>query len=1013
MMKCPACGFINSEKNARCEECNLPLYETDPSSGEGITRAASSNAEFKINRGILFGGRYKIIKKVGRGGMGSVYLAQDTELDIEVALKIIHPEFATNPRFVKQFKKEILLAREITHENIVRIHDFGEVNGIKFISMQYIEGKNLEQIISKGGAIQVDHVLDYSRQICLGLQAAHRKGIIHLDLKPHNILVDKEGQVFIVDFGLAKSLERGQAPLTGKIIATPEYISPEQAKGEAVDKRTDIYSLGCIMYEMATGTTLFSAETVVGYIQKHIHDAPPMASEKNPKISRYLDKMILKCLEKKPAHRYQEVIEILSDLEAEKVEIGLFFWSFRRYKILNKLMIVFLLGMLGILGYLYVKKSITTPATLMSPAKRSVAIMYFDNLTGDNSLDYWKRAFAELLTTDLGQSLYFRVMPEDQLYHILKSSGSSEPVTSPGAMEEIARQGNVNYVVKGQFFKAAGVFRVCVKLLDPTDANYIYTCYEDGEGERSFYSIVDRLTRKIKSRFNLSSRQLMADIDEEIGNITTTSLKALEYYLEGKKHQFEGQWNDSNTFFLKSIDDDPKFALSYSNLATNYVHLGNEAKGAEFFSKALENKDRVSLREQYLIRGFENSFLKNNYQAAIDIYNEMLKIYQNDEEGNLNISDLYRNMEYFDKAVERLEAVLNGNDKSTGAIINLIVLRMIAGQYDKALEILDSTEPDIINKPIAHFFRSRIFVCLNQFHEALAEGEKAFSLGGNIANIHTNLGHIHRLLGSLREAEQIYRDLIQTGDTFSVLEGHQWLAYLFYEEGEYGKGVQILKEGIQFTREHHLPEWEAEFQLFTSDGYTLMSRFEDAQHASQRSLQLSEDHNMLFWKRPALHSLGLSYLRLGDTKKAEETCGLLQSLPESFFGQKHLRNYHHLLGEIAFSQGQFKKAIRHFQIAVSRLPAQNSPDDYHALYLFSLARAYDANNNIDEAIDTFSKITQLNFGRLYYGPLYVNSYLRLGEAFQKKGWENRARANFDIYSSKRKHSSHRIPGSKK
>jgi tetratricopeptide (TPR) repeat protein/predicted Ser/Thr protein kinase len=1011
MMKCPACGFINPEDSVNCLECNSLLDNKTPSNGNGITRAASSDEEFKINRDVLFGDRYKIIKKVGRGGMGSVYLARDTELDIEVALKIIHPEFATNPRFVKQFKKEILLAREITHENIVRIHDFGEVNGIKFISMQYIEGKNLEQLISTGGSIPIDKVLDYSRQICMGLQAAHRKGIIHLDLKPHNILVDQEGKVYIVDFGLAKSLERGQAPLTGKIIATPEYISPEQAKGEAVDIRTDIYSFGCIMYEMLTGMTLFSAETVVGYIQKHIHDIPPMASKKNPKVSRYLDKMILKCLEKKPVRRYQQVTDILADLEAEKVETGMFFWLIRRYKVLNKLMIVLLLVLLGIFGYLYFKKNIGGPSGQMTPEKRSVAIMYFDNLTGDQSLDYWKRAFAELLTTDLGQSLYFRVMPEDQLYHILKNAAPDISVTSPPMLEEIARQGNVNYVVKGQFFKAAGVFRVSVKLLDPGDPNFLYTCYEDGQGERSFYSIVDRLTRKIKSRFNLSSKQLMADIDEEIGNITTTSLKALEYFLEGKKYQFEGQLNDSNALFLKSIEEDPKFALAYNNLTTNYVHLGNEAKGAEFFSKALENKDRVSLREQFLIRGFEHSFLNNDYQSAIDVYLEMLKIYQNDEEGNVNIADLYRNLEYFDKAIERLEAVLKSNDKSTSANINLIVLRMITGQYDKALELLDSSEPDIVNEAIAHFFRSRIFVCQNQFHEALSEGQKAFSLARSVSNIHANLGHIHRLLGRTGDAEKTYRDLIKSGETFSVLEGHQWLAYLFYEEGEYEKGIQTLKEGIQFTRKHNLPEWEAEFQLFTSDGYTLMSRFEDALYAIQKSLQLSEDQHMLFWKRPALHSLGLAYLRLGNTKKAEETAGLLHSLPESFFGQKHLRNYHHLLGEIAFAQSNFKKAIWHFQIAASRLSAQNSPDDFHARYLYSLAKAYYANNNIDEAIDIYSKITQLNFGRMYYGPLYVNSYLRLGEAFKKKGWQNRAQENFEIYSSKRKHASHSIPGS--
>ncbi len=999
-MKCPACGLSNPENSSKCIRCDTPIVMMSPGSGEGITRASVNEAEFDINRDILFGERYKIIKKVGRGGMGSVYLARDIDLDIEVALKIIHPEFANNPRFVKQFKKEILLAREITHENIVRIHDFGEVNGIKFISMQYIEGKNLEQMITDSGAIKIENVLDYSRQICRGLQAAHRKGIVHLDLKPHNILVDKGGQVYIVDFGLAKSLERGQAPLTGKIIATPEYISPEQAKGEAVDTRTDIYSFGCIMYEMLTGTTLFSAETVVGYIQKHIHDIPPLASKTNPKVSRYIDKMILKCLEKKPIHRYQEVSDILEDLEAEKVETGLFYWIIRRYRIMNKLMVLFLLAVLGFLGYLYFEKNIVNPTSSISQIKRSVAVLYFENLTGDSSLDYWQRAFAELLTTDLGQSLYFRIMPENRLYHILKASETGQSVTSPEILSKIARLGNVNYILQGQFFKAAGVFRVSVKLIDPSDTNLFYTCYEDGEGEKSFYSIVDRLTRKIKSRFHLSSRQLMADIDEEIGNITTTSLKALEYFLEGKRCHYEGQWNDSNSYFLKAVEEDPRFALAYSNMAANFVHLGNEMKGAEYFDKALEYKDRVSLREQFLIRGFEQSFQKNNYQSAIDTYDQMLQIYQNDEEGNLNISSLYRNLEYFDKAAERLQKALESNDKSEEAIVNLIVIYMIKGKYDAAMELLDSTEPGIIQSPMDHFFRSRIYICRNQFTEALQEAKKAFEIAGNIPNIHTNLGHIHRLSGNLSEAEKIYRQLIQKGDSFPILEGRQWLAYLYFEKGDFDRGIRIIKEGIEYTREHSLNEWEAEFQLYASEGYRLLNRPKDALETARKSLELCEKNKMLFWQRFAVHALGLAYLHLEDYDKAEETAMRLKNLPESFFGRKPMRNHYHLLGEIAYKKGKYQQAIQHLHTAVSLLPSQNSPDDFHGLYLYSLGRAYYSNGNIDEAIDTFTKLIALNFGRLYYGPRYVNSFRWLGEAYLKKGLKNKAEENFQIFSRK-------------
>ncbi len=275
-----------SDDSLYCGKCGQSLIGSDIQiTRNDFTHELKNNRSLDFKSGENFGDRYRIISELGKGGMGQVFKAHDNVLGIDVALKMVRPEFLMNKKMISRFKQEILLAREITHENVSRIYDFGDVDGIKFISMEFISGRTLKDIVRKDGPVDIEQAIEISKAICSGLSAAHKKEIIHRDLKPQNIMIDDNGHVIITDFGLAKSVREENVSNTGLVIGTPQYIPPELWKGEVADKRSDIYSLGIIMYEMVAGQELFQSDSDYGYLQKHVNEDPqfpPDIKEKLP-----------------------------------------------------------------------------------------------------------------------------------------------------------------------------------------------------------------------------------------------------------------------------------------------------------------------------------------------------------------------------------------------------------------------------------------------------------------------------------------------------------------------------------------------------------------------------------------------------------------------------------------------------------------------------------------------------------------------------------------------------------
>src|SRR5262245_1588595 len=374
-----------------------PSMATPPSFMEWAKLSKSFGAMTGVlPEGLEIGKRYRVVKLLGRGGMGAVYRVYDKDLERDVALKLIRAGIAEDPETLARFKREIQLSSKVTHRNVLRVYDLGESDGIKFLTMQLVSGEDLAAVI-KAGKLPNDRLLRIFRQICEGLEAAHEQNVIHRDLKPQNVMLGADDMVYLMDFGLAKGHEQSGMTQTGAVIGTPFYMAPEQVQGKEVDRRSDIFSLGVILYQMATGVLPYSGRTPYEVMLQRTQRAPKPAAELNPEIPPFLSRILERCLQIDPALRYQTVAEILADLEGES------FKSSFRYEAARRRWIRPVAA--GIAGALLLAAGIwwmvrQTPASrpsgsaASSPeappaniATRSVLISDFDNKTGDPVFD--------------------------------------------------------------------------------------------------------------------------------------------------------------------------------------------------------------------------------------------------------------------------------------------------------------------------------------------------------------------------------------------------------------------------------------------------------------------------------------------------------------------------------------------------------------------------------------------------------------------------------------------------
>jgi len=519
---CPNCQHENPQKTNFCGKCATPLPNLEHAFDRQTQTSETPREE--LTTGSTFAKRYTIIEELGKGGMGHVYKASDTELGEKVALKLINPKIAAEKKTIERFRNELKLARKIRHKNVCQMYDLNKDHEKYYITMEYVPGEDLKSFIRRSRELSIKGAISIARQVCDGLVEAHRHGVIHRDLKPSNIMIDRDGNVRIMDFGIARSLKSKGLTGAGIMIGTPEYLSPEQADGEDIDGRSDLYSLGVILYEIVTGQLPFKGDTPLSLAVKHRIEKPGDPRTINPQIPESLSQIILKCLEKKKEDRYQKAEDLLLDLKNIDIRIPSTEHAIPRRKpttskeitvsfSLKKIMIpaiIFVAVVAASLLFMQLfSKGRNLPVQSDIP---SLCVLYFQNNSGDTSLDFLSRAIPELMITDLAESQYVRVLRLDEITSLLQSLNMDDNQTySIEDIQELARRRGINHVIQGSYTQLGEIIRITTTLIDAVTGETTLSISAQAEGTQDLSLRLDDLAKEIKAKIDVPPEQWAVD----------------------------------------------------------------------------------------------------------------------------------------------------------------------------------------------------------------------------------------------------------------------------------------------------------------------------------------------------------------------------------------------------------------------------------------------------------------------------------------------------------------------
>jgi len=988
---CAKCLSENADTARFCHQCATPL-EQSAEFRISQTRTLQTPRE-ELTSGAVFAGRYQIIEELGHGGMGRIYKVQDTKIGEKIALKLIRPETGLDQRSLERFSNELKLARKIRHKNVCQMFDLGEDQGTRFITMEYVHGEDLKQLIRKVGRLSPGQAIGIARQVCDGLQEAHKLGVIHRDLKPQNIMIDEEGRARIMDFGIARSLAGQSITGAGVMIGTPEYMSPEQVEGKDVDQRTDLYSLGVILYEMVAGRLPFMGETPLSVAHMQKYEAPEDPKKINSQVSDDLARIILKCLAKDPGKRFQSAAELGAELG--KIEEGLpttarfvaertrttsreITLKFTPKKLLVPGLAVFALLIVGMILWQLLRsnKSALAPSASGQP---TLAVLYFENKSGDKSLDFWRNALSELLITDLSQSKYIRVVSGDEMLTILRKLGLAEAQEySSEDIGKIVAQTGATHVLRGSFLKAGESIIITAGLQKPGTGETARTLRLEARGENDIIPKVDELTRQVKEGVNLSAAQIDSDIEKDVGQITTSSPEALKYYIEGRRLHSKMEYELALAWNKRAVQADPEFAMAYLGMAAEYGNMGNRAEARKYYMKALALSSRLPENERLYIeagqfRGDEN------FQRAIEVYQELLKAYPGHLAGQNNLGYAYILAGDNDKAIEVLEPLIQIR-KSPIPLVNLADTYMAKGLYQKAEDVCRSFLQEIEDNYSVRWHLYTSYVCRRQFDLALAEADKMSALN---KSAQFRKGQVLLFKDDIAGAEKIL--------------GSNALLLI---RGQFGKYVGL---GLQFL-EKSKGNKEREPAAYRQVASTLekAGRYDEARQAWDKYLELSTENRKAAGgsgppylpseQKSDLFAKGILQAETKSFDEARKTAEELKSLIEKGINKKELRYYEYILGRIELGKKNPRQSATLFDSARGRLDFENLGNEYrHAMYFDGLARALYESGDLDKARKVFEKITLLTIGRLADGDLYAKAYYMLGKIAEKQRDQARAR----------------------
>ena len=736
-------------------------------------------------------GPYRLDSQLGAGGMGKVYLAHDQRLGRNVALKLLDPGLTGDSEHRTRFLREARLAASLDHSNICTIHEVGEAAGRLFIAMQYVEGETLRRAIG-GRPLKLDSLLSISLQVADALAEAHTRGIIHRDVKGGNIIITPRGQAKVLDFGLAKLLERAEGEaeihltMTGAVMGTPAYMSPEQARGERADHRSDIFSFGAVIYEMATGHTPFSGRSRADVISAVLNEPHTPAAELNKELPAHLSAVIDRALAKNAGDRYQSMPEMIADLRQVVAEAGgldhLFSSSGTRAGLMTpyvpphrrtypkrplaiaSVAAVVALVILGLITATLWSKSSKPPAPPQQiliapdarPAIRSIAVLPFKPLAANSRDESLEMGMADTLITRLSNLREIVVRPTSA---VRKYADLEQDAIAAG------KEQRVDAVLDGSIQRAADKVRVTVRLLRVDDGSQLWS-ETFNENFTDIFAVQDLVSERVAGALAL---KLSSGDRESLTKRYTQNTEAYQLYLKGRYY-----WNKRTgdavkkgiEYFNQAIQKDPNYALAYAGLADSYTVLGGtsvipikeshpRARAAAL--KALEIDDNLAEAHTSLAAIIADFYW--NWPEAESHFKRALELNPNYPTARHWYCQYLVRMGRFNEAIQEAKRAQELDPTSLVMHANLGTAFYEARQYDQAIEQLQKTLEMDANFVPAYLYLGVAYLQKRMYDEAITSFQKGNQLAPYTTDMTALLGHAYAMSGKRDEALKILSEL--------------------------------------------------------------------------------------------------------------------------------------------------------------------------------------------------------------------------------------------------------------
>jgi serine/threonine protein kinase/tetratricopeptide (TPR) repeat protein len=754
---------------------------------------------------------YRILEKLGAGGMGEVYLAEDLKLGRKVAIKVLSEEFTTNKDRLHRFEQEASAASNLNHPNILTIHEVGTDDGRHYIATEFIDGVTLRRKTA-AAQLEIQEILDIAVQVASALEEAHAAGIVHRDIKPDNIMVRRNGYVKVLDVGLAKLTETvdrspsdGEASTrvlvhtdAGVVMGTSHYMSPEQARGKPVDARSDIWSLGVVIYEMTAGRTPFEGETSTDVIVAITQKEPPPLARFAPKVPDELDWIVMKALRKDRDERYQTIKELSTDLRrlkqrlefqselersaapasftrskisdfpgaptiaqlpvptvektishvssAEYIATGI-----KRHKLAAALIALVVIVASAFAFYLYKRNS--HPLT----ERDTVLLTDFVNTTGEPVFDGTLR---QALAVNLGQTPFLNLFPEDRVRETLRFMGRSpdDRITRDVGREICERQG-IKAMLTGTIASLGSHYVITLEALNPRSGDPIAREQIEAESKEKVLSALGAAASNLRQKLGESLSSIQR-FDMSIEQATTPSLEALKAYAMGNEERAKGRARESLALYNRAVTLDPNFAMAYARIGVFYINQEQMETAIQYLQKSYDLRDRVSERERLYITEKYFNYITGEIDKAVETLKTWVRLYPNDFIPHNNLALDYQILGNYDESLkEALEAVRLSPTTIT-ARENVVTSFLMLGRIDEAEQAAKEVEKLNPDSASAHANRY-LFGFLRRDQAAMDRESEWFKGKPEEADMIIGRANTAAYFGKMRESEDLVKRAVE------------------------------------------------------------------------------------------------------------------------------------------------------------------------------------------------------------------------------------------------------------